>query len=104
MAVPKAAARMKAPLCISGVVLGAQPPANEKPEPDPREHWAFKPPARPPVPQIRHSSFVIRNPIDAFVFTELEKRGLAPGPETGKEVLLRRVYLDLIGLPPTRDE
>src|SRR5206468_6981537 len=53
---------------------GAPSPANERPEPDPREHWAFRPPVRPPVPQIRRSSLLIRNPIDAFLFAELEKR------------------------------
>src|SRR6266550_1679646 len=49
---------------------GAPSPVNEKPEPDPREHWAFRPPVRPPVPQIRHSSLLVRNPIDAFLFAE----------------------------------
>src|SRR5438128_690382 len=83
---------------------GAAFPANEKPEADPREHWAFKPPTRPPAPPIRHPPSVIRNPIDAFIFAELEKRGLVSSPEAGKEVLLRRVYLDLIGLPPTLQE
>jgi len=83
---------------------GAPSPPNEKPEPDPREHWAFRPPLRPPVPQTRGSSFPIRNPIDAFLGAELEKHGLAPAPEATKEVLLRRVSIDLIGLPPTREQ
>ena len=82
------------------IAQGALSPADEKPEPDPREHWAFKGPVRPAVPQIRQAAFRIRNPIDAFILAEQEKRGLKSGPEAGKEVLLRRVYLDLIGLPP----
>src|SRR5436190_11689553 len=68
-----------------------------------REHWSFKPPVRPEVPQVKNSGWV-RNPIDAFVSTEHEKHGLTPRPEAPKHVLLRRVYLDLIGLPPTRDQ
>jgi hypothetical protein len=66
-------------------------------------HWAFKPPKRPAIPAVRNSDWV-RNPIDAFVAAEQEKRGLKPLPAAAKRVLLRRVYLDLIGLPPTPEE
>ncbi|MBI3879535.1 MAG: DUF1553 domain-containing protein [Verrucomicrobia bacterium] len=59
---------------------------------------------RPPVPAIRHSSFVIRNPIDSFIAAEHQARKLTPRPEASKEVLLRRVYLDLIGLSPTPEQ
>jgi hypothetical protein len=83
---------------------GAISPAEEQPEPDPREHWAFKKPARPPVPRISNVKFEISNPIDAFLAVEWQKRGLTPSPPTDKPTLLRRVYLDLIGLPPTREE
>ncbi|MFO0878750.1 MAG: PSD1 and planctomycete cytochrome C domain-containing protein [Gemmataceae bacterium] len=82
---------------------GAPAPADEKPEPDPRDHWAFKIPVRPAQPRPRDAAWV-RNPIDAFVRIEQEKRGLRPQPEVDRRVLLRRVYLDLIGLPPTREE
>jgi cytochrome c553 len=58
---------------------------------------------RPAVPAVRAGSWV-RNPIDAFIASEHEARGLKPRPEAGKEVLLRRVYLDLIGLSPTPEE
>jgi hypothetical protein len=59
---------------------------------------------RPPVPQVRSAQFVIRNPIDAFIAKEHQARGLKPRPEATKEVLLRRVYLDLIGLAPTPED
>jgi hypothetical protein len=58
---------------------------------------------RPAVPAVRDSSWV-RNPVDAFIAAEHEARGLVPRPEAAKEILLRRVYLDLIGLSPTPEE
>lgn len=83
---------------------GAAGPADEKPEADPREHWAFRAPVRPTLPQLRNPKPDIRNPIDAFLAVEWEKRGLTPQRPADRSLLLRRVYLDLIGLPPTRDE
>ncbi len=71
---------------------------------DPSQHWAFKAPSRPAVPKIRNPQSAIRNPIDAFVLAKLQKEGLKPSPEADKVVLLRRLYLDLIGLPPTIQE
>ncbi|MFL5245031.1 MAG: DUF1549 and DUF1553 domain-containing protein [Gemmataceae bacterium] len=58
---------------------------------------------RPAVPQVKNASWV-RNPIDAFIAADHEERGLKPRPEAPKAILLRRVYLDLIGLPPTPEE
>ena len=58
---------------------------------------------RPEVPVVRSRGWV-RNPIDAFIAAEHEARGLTPRPEASRPVLLRRLYLDLIGLPPTPDE
>jgi hypothetical protein len=58
---------------------------------------------RPPVPSVKNTRWV-RNSIDAFIATEHEQRGLKPRPEASRAVLLRRVYLDLIGLPPTPEE
>lgn len=81
---------------------GAVAPEEPTP-PDPRDHWAFSPPKRPPVPVVQDGASV-RNPIDAFIAREREQRGLAAVPMAEKHVLLRRVYLDLIGLPPTRAE
>ncbi len=58
---------------------------------------------RPPVPRVKNAGWV-RNPIDAFLAEQHEARGLRPRPEAPRHVLLRRVYIDLTGLPPTRAE
>ncbi|TWT34556.1 DUF1553 domain-containing protein [Blastopirellula retiformator] len=63
-------------------------------------HWAFTPPTRPPVPQVKQAAAVC-NPIDAFVFRGLEAEGLAPSAEADRSIWLRRLSLDLIGLPPS---
>src|SRR5687767_11017815 len=81
---------------------GAAAPDEPVP-PDPREHWSFKPATRPAVPAVSDPTW-LRNPIDAFVAADHEKRGLARRPEAPKHVLLRRVYLDLVGVPPTRQQ
>jgi mono/diheme cytochrome c family protein len=80
---------------------GAASPADEKPEPDPRDHWAFRVPQRPPLPAAGTGG---RNPIDAFLAAERAKHEVVPASPADKATLLRRVYLDLIGLPPTREE
>ena len=67
-------------------------------------HWAFEPVPQPVVPTVRNPSAIIRNPIDAFVLARLESEGLEPSPEANRYALVRRVSLDLIGLPPTPDE
>ncbi len=81
---------------------GAHAPA-EVPQPDPREHWAYHAPVRPGVPQVNNVAWV-RNPVDAFVAAGYDAEGLTPVAEADKSTLLRRVYLDLIGLPPTPEE
>lgn len=58
---------------------------------------------RPPVPQVKNAAW-IKNPIDAFIAAEHEERGLKARPEVSRPLLVRRVYLDLTGLPPTREE
>jgi hypothetical protein len=70
---------------------------------DPRDHWAFRPPVRPPVPRTLDAAQPA-NPVDAFVAAELNRHDLTANPPAEKAVLLRRVSLDLIGLPPTRAE
>lgn len=69
-------------------------------------HWAFQPIKRPPVPEpIDRSRY--RNPIDAFIQTQLHEQGLSPAERANSETLVRRVYLDVLGLPPSlaeRDE
>ena len=66
-------------------------------------HWAFTPPVRPTLPQVKNEKW-IRSPIDRFILSRLETEHLAPSPEASKVTLLRRLYLDLIGLPPTIQE
>lgn len=66
-------------------------------------HWAFTPPLLPKIPAVKHSAWV-RTPVDAFVLAKLERAGIAPPPSTDRRTLLRRVYLDLIGLPPSLEE
>src|SRR5688572_21008039 len=67
------------------------------------QHWAFVAPVRPPLPRP-NDALQPANSIDAFIRSKLSARGLAPSPEAPKETLIRRVYLDLIGLPPTPEE
>jgi hypothetical protein len=86
------------------IAQGAKAPADEPPERDPRDHWAFKPPVRPVVPAINNPKSKIDNAIDAFIDAEYPKRGLTAQPRADKRVWLRRVSLDLIGLPPTPEE
>jgi mono/diheme cytochrome c family protein len=66
-------------------------------------HWAFVAPARPKIPGVKNRSWV-RTPIDNFILAQLEKQGLAPSPEADKVTLIRRLSLDLIGLPPAIEE
>ena len=66
-------------------------------------HWAFVAPVRPELPAVRDAAWV-RNPIDRFVLARLEREGLQPSPEADRITLLRRVTLDLTGLPPTPSE
>ena len=68
------------------------------------KHWAFEPIQRPTVPSNENRKSKIKNPIDAFVRARLEREGLTPSPEAPKHTLLRRVTLDLTGLPPTLEE
>jgi hypothetical protein len=71
--------------------------------PGPKKHWAYVKPVRPEPPPVSNSRWV-RNPIDNFVMARLDKEGLKPSPEASRETLIRRLSLDLIGLPPTPAE
>jgi len=66
-------------------------------------HWAFRPIVRPNPPDVTLRSWV-SNPIDQFILARLEREGIAPSPEAPKTVLLRRLSLDLTGLPPSPEE
>ena len=63
-------------------------------------HWAFVAPRRPSEPAVRRADWV-RNPIDRFVLAKLEAEGLAPSPEADRATLIKRLSIDLVGLPPT---
>ena len=63
------------------------------------EFWSFKPPVRVPVPGVVNSAWA-RNEIDHFVLSALEKQGLKPATEADRRTLMRRLYFDLVGLPP----
>lgn len=66
-------------------------------------HWSYIPPKVPALPPVRNMAWV-RNPIDRFVLARLEASGLTPAPEADRRTLIRRVALDLVGLPPTSAE
>lgn len=85
------------------IAQGAKAPAGEKPEADPKDHWAFKVPVRPTVPKVKAREWS-QNPIDAFIAAEHQERGLKPQSLAEKSLWLRRVYLDLTGLPPSLQE
>ncbi len=66
-------------------------------------HWAFQPVRTPEPPAVRDRGWV-RNPIDAFILTRLEREGIRPSPEADRVTLIRRLSLDLLGLPPSPAE
>jgi hypothetical protein len=68
-----------------------------------QKHWAFLPPRRPSLPRVKNLQW-LHNPIDSFILDRLERAGLGPSPEADKTTLIRRVTLDLTGLPPTPAE
>ena len=67
------------------------------------KHWAYVAPVRPAVPAVANKAWV-RNEVDSFVMARLEREGLKPSPQAEKATLVRRLYLDLIGVPPTVGE
>jgi Protein of unknown function (DUF1553)/Protein of unknown function (DUF1549)/Planctomycete cytochrome C len=66
-------------------------------------HWAYVAPSRRQPPHVKKTEWV-RNPVDAFILAGLESKGIGPSPEAPKRALIRRLSLDLIGVPPTSDE
>jgi hypothetical protein len=67
------------------------------------DHWAFQPITRPSIPKVRNTAWV-RTPVDAFIAHRQEEQGIVPAQDADARTLVRRVYLDLIGLPPTPEE
>jgi hypothetical protein len=103
----------RAAICAASLALGlfgllllgggalAQSPADGPFMAEGKRHWAFQNLARPASPPVRGAA---RTPVDRFLLARLEVRGLTFSPEADRPTLLRRAYLDLIGLPPTPDE
>lgn len=94
-------------LARTGTVPAAEavssgPPSDQVTDKD-RQFWAFQKLVRTAVPQVRATGRV-RNPVDSFVLAQLEQKGLSYAPEADRLTLLRRVSLDLIGLPPTPEQ
>ena len=92
---PEQIAKLKA-----WIEQGAKVPADDAPEPDPLAHWAFRAPVKDARPRLAANE----NPIDHFVQAKWKELGLKPVAPAEQRVLLRRVYLDLIGLPPTAEQ
>ncbi|MCU1325328.1 MAG: hypothetical protein JWN34_698 [Bryobacterales bacterium] len=83
----------------AAAVSSAAPVVQDPPiRPEERNYWAFKLPVKPAVPSGNS------NPVDAFIRTRLAAKGITPAPRADKATLVRRAYLDLIGLPPTPAE
>ncbi|MBL7649458.1 MAG: DUF1553 domain-containing protein [Candidatus Hydrogenedentes bacterium] len=76
--------------------IAAEIDGNEK-------YWAFRPPAKPALPEVADARWS-SNPIDTFVFRKLTDQGLTPSPAADRHTLIRRLYLDVLGLPPTPEE
>ncbi len=85
------------------IAAGAKTPADEQPEEDPNKHWAFQPPQKVDLPESADPAWN-HNPIDRLIASGHQKHNLNPVDLVEKQLLLRRVYLDLIGLPPTSEQ
>src|SRR5215831_8101491 len=88
---------------LVAVALGADSPSAPTPGVDAKKvarHWAFKPVTDPSPPTVNDSAWC-RNAIDNFILYALEQKGLHPSPEADRHTLVRRLYLDLTGLPPS---
>jgi hypothetical protein len=90
------------------VAMGAPDPRTEAAPAKPiqpaleagRAHWAFQPIATPPVPPVKDLTWP-RSDIDRFILAKLESEGLRPVSDADRTTLLRRVFFDLVGIPPT---
>lgn len=92
-------------LIRSWIAEGAEAPADEQGQTEESGglHWAFVPPKAGEPPKVAMASWP-KGPIDHFLLAAMESRGLAPSPEADRTTLIRRVYLDLVGLPPSVEE
>jgi hypothetical protein len=96
--------RREIDILVAWVAQGAEGPDEELPPavaPKP-SHWAFQPIQHPPVPKVESSW--VRSPVDCFILVKLHEHQLIPAPEADRTTLLRRVYLDLVGVLPSVEE
>lgn len=88
------------------IKMGAPWPGNNgkvevtKEKKDGSLHWAFQPVQNPNIPQVKTKAWA-SSPVDHFILAKLEEKGMSPSPEADRRTLLRRAYIDLIGIPPT---
>ena len=87
----------------SWIDQGAKAPADELPSTSGPRHWAFVPPTRTTPPEVSAPGWV-RNPIDRFILARLDRESIKPSPDADPRTLIRRVRLDLTGLPPSPEE
>jgi len=88
-------------LLAAGVLMAAS--ADGVTRSEPREHWAFQPVTNPPPPSTKDKSWP-RNAVDSFILARLEREGLRPSAAAERAAWLRRVFFDLIGLPPSPEQ
>ena len=77
--------------------------AETQPPPDAERHWAFQPPRDVTVPEVRDRAWPV-TAVDRFILAKLEAAGLAPAAPADPRTLLRRISMDLTGLPPTEEQ
>ena len=94
--------RQQQDLIRTWIAGGADHPEDEQREPDVHQHWAFQPPVAAAPPTLADTGNA--NPIDAFLAAAQQASGVTPVPRAQRSLLLRRLYLDLIGLPPTAEQ
>jgi mono/diheme cytochrome c family protein len=89
---------------VKWVEAGAMHPADERPLPSSKaNHWSFQKPVRSALPAVSRADWT-RNSIDRFILAKLESQGIGPSGEASRETLIRRLYLDLVGLLPSPHE
>lgn len=88
---------------VEAAIAEAPPDTAKDASPDPRQHWAFRLPQRTSPPPVKNEA-AARSDLDRYVLARLDAANLTPSPPAAPRTLLRRVYYDLIGLPPTEAE
>jgi len=89
--------------CLLGLLLVSTASPLGQAEGEKRKHWAFQPIVNPPIPMVPDRAWP-SSPIDHFILRKLSEAGMDPSPKASPRTLIRRVYFDLIGLPPTSAE